>query len=76
MKRSVFMASPFGNPWLLGAIGISLGLHMILLYTPMATLFKVVPMPLGAWGVVLGATIVGFIFFEVCKTLHIHTKNR
>ncbi len=76
MKRSVFMASPFGNPWLLGAIGISLGLHLVLLYTPMGMLFKVVPMPLEAWGVVMGATLVGFIFFEICKTAHIHTKNR
>jgi Ca2+-transporting ATPase len=67
MKSSVFGASPFGNPWLLGAIGASLLLHLALLYTPIGMLFKVLPLPLEAWGLILASTTIGFVVFECCK---------
>ncbi|HRH93742.1 MAG TPA: HAD-IC family P-type ATPase, partial [Candidatus Peribacteria bacterium] len=69
MKGTVFHASPFGNPWLLGAIGLSLGLHLILLYSPLGTLFNVLPMPAEGWGLILGTTFAGFIGFEICKVI-------
>ncbi len=74
MKGSIFAANPFGNLWLLAAIGASLCLHLILLYTPMNGLFNVVPMPLEAWWLVLGTTTVGFILFEVCKMIRNHFR--
>lgn len=69
MKSSVFGTSPFGNPWLLGAIGASLLLHLVLLYTPMGVLFKVLPLPLEAWGLILASTTIGFVVFECCKII-------
>jgi Ca2+-transporting ATPase len=40
------------NRWLLLAVGVSLGLQLLLLYTPLAGLFEAVPLDLGGWAVI------------------------
>ncbi|ELZ73259.1 cation-transporting ATPase [Haloferax prahovense DSM 18310] len=55
--RLRYRLSPLSNPWLLGAVGLSLALHLVLLYTPVADLFGVVPLGLTEWGWVAGAFV-------------------
>lgn len=63
--RLRYRLSPLSNPWLLGAVGLSLALHLVLLYTPVADLFGVVPLGLTEWGWVAGA-FVPFLVANVC----------
>ena len=45
---------PWSNPWLLLAIASSLSVHMLVLYVPlMAGVFRVVPLTLSEWALVL-----------------------
>ncbi|WP_089778735.1 cation-translocating P-type ATPase [Haloferax massiliensis] len=63
--RLRYRLSPRSNPWLLGAVGLSLALHLVLLYTPVADLFGVVPLGLTEWGWVAGA-FVPFLAANLC----------
>ncbi|NLV01859.1 HAD-IC family P-type ATPase [Haloferax volcanii] len=63
--RLRYRLSPLSNPWLLGAVGLSLALHLVLLYTPVADLFGVVPLGLTEWGWVAGA-FVPFLVANLC----------
>jgi Ca2+-transporting ATPase len=58
--RSRYGLSPWSNPWLIGAVSLSLGLHLAVLYTPLAGFFGVVPLTLGEWGWV-GVAFVAFL---------------
>ncbi|AFK18654.1 Ca2+-transporting ATPase [Haloferax mediterranei ATCC 33500] len=70
--RLRYRLSPFSNPWLLGAVGLSLALHLMLLYTPVSTLFGVVPLGLEAWGWIAGA----FVPFLVANLLLVWVNDR
>ncbi|MFO7992470.1 MAG: cation transporting ATPase C-terminal domain-containing protein, partial [Thermoplasmata archaeon] len=48
----------FSNKWLGTAIGISLMLHMMILYTPLNRYFKVVPLGIHGWTLVLTGALV------------------
>jgi Ca2+-transporting ATPase len=63
----------FSNKWLNLAVLVSLTLHLILLYTPLAGLFGVVSLTLMDWLFILPFAISGLIIFEIAK--HIRTKN-
>ncbi|SDK63076.1 Ca2+-transporting ATPase [Catalinimonas alkaloidigena] len=61
---------PFQNPWLLGAIGLSLVLHVLVIYLPwLQTAFETVPLSLGDWleCVLVGASVV--VVREVSKLM-------
>ncbi len=47
------------NPWLVGAIGVSLLVHLAVLYTPLQEFFEVVPLSLVDWSWIA----VGFVVF-------------
>jgi Ca2+-transporting ATPase len=47
------------NPWLVGAIGVSLLVHLTVLYTPLRDFFRVVPLSLVEWGWIA----TGFVTF-------------
>ncbi|MBI5412265.1 cation-translocating P-type ATPase [Candidatus Peregrinibacteria bacterium] len=64
---SIFRQSPFSNPWLLGAGVLSLGLHLLLLSTPLAPLFSVTMPPLALWGYIIGAPLLAIFIFEGAK---------
>jgi len=51
----------FSNKWLLGALGISVALQMIIVYTPLNSYFHVVPLGLFSWFVLIGGIVVGYI---------------
>lgn len=62
-----FLRSPFGNKWLLLAIGVSAALHFLLLVTPIGPYFSVKPIPMILWEEMIGATVVAFVVFETLK---------
>jgi P-type Ca2+ transporter type 2C len=53
-ERAPFLA----NRWLLVAIGVSLSLQLLLLYTPLGTPFAAVPLGLAEWGVIAVGLLV------------------
>jgi len=53
MIRSDYKLGIFSNKWLLAAIGGSLLLQLIVIYTPLAKVFGVVPLELLDWGVIV-----------------------
>ncbi len=55
------------NWWLYGAVALSLGLHLILLYGPFAGYFSLVPLTFLDWVWIVPLSAVGFLFFEVKK---------
>lgn len=57
----------FSNKWLNLAVLVSLGLHLILLYTPLGSLFGVVSLSLNDWLFVLPFSISGLLIFEIAK---------
>ncbi|ELZ91642.1 Ca2+-transporting ATPase [Haloferax mucosum ATCC BAA-1512] len=70
--RLRYRLSPTSNPWLLGAVGLSLALQLVLLYTPAASIFGVVPLGLEAWGWIAGA----FVPFLVANLLLVRLNDR
>ncbi|MBI2548022.1 cation-translocating P-type ATPase [Candidatus Woesearchaeota archaeon] len=57
MIRSHYKLGVFSNRWLLGAICSSLVLQLLVLYTPLQTIFNVVPLGLIDWAIIIGVTI-------------------
>ncbi len=47
------------NRWLLLAVSVSLGLQLLLLYSPVGELFDAVPLGLGEWGIIAAGLAVG-----------------
>lgn len=71
-KHSAFTHSLFGNPWLLGAVSLSLLAQVALLFTPLSILFSVKPIPLLLVEEMIAAALVAFAVFEILKMM----KNR
>lgn len=67
IRHTVFERNPFQNKWLILAVAASLGLHLLLLATPLSRFFFVTMLPPGIWGWVLGCTAGAFVVFEICK---------
>jgi Ca2+-transporting ATPase len=57
----------FSNKWLNYAVLFSIMAHLILLYTPLAGIFKLVPLTLKDWLFILPFSISGLIIFEIRK---------
>ncbi len=50
------------NKWLLAALGISILLQLVIIYTPANSLLGIVPLGLGAWGIlIVGSTLAYFM---------------
>ncbi len=77
VRGVAFLEAPFGNPWLIGAILASVGLQMLLLFTPLSTIFMVAVPPAHLWKVLIASCIAGFAIFELAKlVLRPHTERR
>ena len=59
----------FSNKWMNYAVLTSIILHLILLYTPLANAFGVVPLTLSNWLFILPFAISGLVAFEVWKII-------
>jgi Ca2+-transporting ATPase len=66
-KQPVWVDPPHQNKWLILAILASVGLHLLLLFTPLSALFQVTAIPIILWEEIIGGSIVAFILFEICK---------
>ncbi|NIO08863.1 MAG: HAD-IC family P-type ATPase [Deltaproteobacteria bacterium] len=51
----------WSNQWLLIAVAVSLGLQLLIIYTPLAGLFGVVPLGFLPWMILLGGLAVGYL---------------
>lgn len=54
--RSEYNLSPFSNKWLILAVASSLGLQLLVIYTPLQRFFGTVPLGLKEWGLILGTS--------------------
>jgi len=54
----------FSNKWLNYSFLLMIALQILLIYSPLATAFKVVPLGWFEWGLVLLASLPGLVFFE------------
>lgn len=67
---SLLVLPPWSNPWLLGAIAVSVILHIIILYTPpLALMFSVVPLSWVEWKMVLMLSAPVVVVDEVLKII-------
>ncbi len=66
-KQSLKKTKIFSNKWLNVAVLFSLGLHLILLYTPFGAIFDMVPLTLSDWFFVLPFAVSGVVIFEIAK---------
>jgi Ca2+-transporting ATPase len=52
------------NPWLVGAVALTLALHLVVLYTPASAVFGVEPLPPGSW-VGVGVAFLAFLAYNL-----------
>ncbi len=70
VDRSVFTFSPFGNPWLLGGIAISIAIRCIPTMVPeAAALFRTAEFPMEWWPLILLCFFPSFLAIEGDKAL-------
>ena len=70
LRRSAFTFSPFGNPWLLGGVLLSIGIRFIpTLVPPAAALFRTAEFPVAWWPVILVCFLPSFVAIEMDKLL-------
>lgn len=65
---SLLRMPPWVNPWLLGAMTVSFGLHFLILYVPfLAQVFGIVPLNLNEWLLVIAMAFPVVIIDEILK---------
>lgn len=74
-KLPIWKIGFFSNKWLIAATAIPFVLHIILLYSPLATFFKVEPLTLKDWLLAGSFALVGFLLFELLKVLKLRPKK-
>jgi Ca2+-transporting ATPase len=71
MIRSSYHSGMWSNKWLVGAVILSLGLQMLVVYTPLRVFFKTIPLGGIYWlymlGALVGVFIVGTIAGKIIK---------
>ena len=74
---SLLLHPPFKNPWLVGAIVLSMALHMLILYVPsLQHIFSIVPLGWNEWMGVLAFSAPVLVIDEVCKWWARHSLPR
>ncbi len=67
---SAFSLNPFGNPWLLGGIALSVLLHALVTYIPtLAAAFRLAPFPADWWPWILATFLPAFLAIEADKAI-------
>lgn len=79
-NQSLIVMPPWINPWLMGAIALSMSLHFMILYTPVFnTVFQICPLTLEEWFAVLKISIPVVLLDELLKFIsrtYIDVGNR
>lgn len=71
LHRRLRVGEIFHNRWLLASVAVGFILQLFAVYHPWGNrVFGTVPLPWGAWGVILGAGGVVIILIEVVKTCY------
>ncbi len=66
----------FSNKWLNYSIVLSLALQLILIYTPLAGVFKLAPLSIMNWMIIIPFAISGLVIFEIGKYIrNMKSKN-
>lgn len=66
--NSLLSVPPTRNPWLLGAMAVSFGLHFLIVYVPvLAGVFSIVPLTLREWGLVALFSLPVILIDELLK---------
>ncbi len=65
--RMDYKLSIFSNKWLLGAIVLSVVLHLVTIYTPASAWFKTAPLLLMDWGIILLASLILFGSYKLIE---------
>lgn len=68
-NKSLFKTGFFSNKWVIYAVLGIIILQVILIYTPLAPLFGIVPLSLKEWGIILLAASPALIVFEAWKLI-------
>ncbi|CAI9115874.1 OLC1v1016885C1 [Oldenlandia corymbosa var. corymbosa] len=67
-NQSLFVIPPWSNLWLVASIGLTILLHMLILYVqPLAVIFSVTPLSWSEWRVVLYLSFPVIIIDEILK---------
>ena len=75
-KKSIFKTHPFNNRVLLGAIGVSAALMLIILFVPaLRHLFSIPILPMGNVLEIIGLVILPLVIVEIFKLLKINTSK-
>lgn len=70
LREPLWRTRPWENPWLLGALTISVGLLLLGLLAPaLRPLLHTVPLPAWGWGVIVGVSVVNVIAIELVKAV-------
>ena len=66
--KSLFQVGVFKNKWLIGSILLGIGLQFTIITVPfLSSIFKVYPLTLSDWGIVLLLSLVPFVINEIIK---------
>ncbi|MDO5100688.1 MAG: cation-translocating P-type ATPase [Eubacteriales bacterium] len=74
--KSIFKVGIFSNKWLVGSLFAGLLVQICVIYVPfLANAFKVIPLNLTDWAIVLGMAVIPLVVNEIAKLLF-HRKNK
>jgi P-type Ca2+ transporter type 2C len=68
-NRSLKETSLFSNKYLIGAVLLTILLQLLIIYSPLNTIFEFSPLSITDWLLIVAAGSTGFIFFEVKKLI-------
>lgn len=66
-KKPILKRGLFTNPWLWLAIGTSIVLQLVVIYTPLSAFFRTVPLSLKDWGIVIAVSSTVLAITELVK---------
>lgn len=73
-SKSIFKSPK--NKWLIYAVILSMGLHLIVLYTPLNSLFSFVFLNINDWLKIIGVCLAGFFIMEAYKYVERKRKRK
>jgi Ca2+-transporting ATPase len=68
-RHPIWRIGVLSNRWMLGAIATVVGLHAVLLYTPLAGFFRLVPLPGSEVAAIVGFAFLALLVFESIKLI-------
>lgn len=77
IMRSALTFNPFGNPWLMGGLALSVLIRFIPTFIPeAASLFRTAPFPIEWWWLISLCWIPSFVAIELDKGIRLHFRRK